>query len=644
MIASRCPGLPCPTRCWRRSSRSPAGPKAAVAAPATARPARHRRAGPGHAGGRPRRCRQERAAELVDRRGPSARARSPGCRSPPTTPIAAASGARSSAALAKATGDDAVAALAVSPREPMRMGLVAPALADALEGAEQPVVLVLDDFHEVIDAVHEDLERLVRFPPPALRLVIVTRADPPIGLGRLRLDGSLTEIRAADLSFSLDEADALFRALGVVLAPEDLATLWRRTEGWAAALRLAAVSLQHHPDAARLHRALRRHRRHDQRLPGQRGAGPPATRAARLPAAHLDRRDAERRARRRADRGDGRPRDAGATGARRRAHDAARRARHLASIPPVVRRAPARRAARAAPRRGRGAAPAGRDMARRARRRRRRPAPRGRGRRLGARGRPHDDPLVPHDDQRRDGRAAARSSRRCRAELVEASPELALAFGGCAARARRPRRRPAVPAPRRGRRGARTAGAPGRSSPPAEPRWASTKAACAAIRRPRSGPPASCSSAGRRPGERRPEQRRAVLRPRPARHRRALDRRPRRGDRASRAGPCRRRSTDGNDWTALAASAHLAMARAFRGELAARAAPRRRGRRARPSAAAGRGRSRRAPPTACRRPSAIQRGQREEAERLVGPRPRRHCTTRASARCARCTPSIARCC
>ena len=152
------------------------------------------------------------------------------------------------AALAKATGDDAVAALAVSPREPMRMSQVAPALADALAGAKQPVVLVLDDLHEVVDAVHEDLERLVRFPPPALRLVIVTRADPPIGLGRLRLDGRLTEIRAADLNFSLDETGALFGALGVVLAPEDLATLWRRTEGWAAALRLAAVSLVQHPD------------------------------------------------------------------------------------------------------------------------------------------------------------------------------------------------------------------------------------------------------------------------------------------------------------------------------------------------------------------------------------------------------------
>jgi LuxR family transcriptional regulator, maltose regulon positive regulatory protein len=151
-------------------------------------------------------------------------------------------------ALARATGDDAVGALAVSPREPMKMELVLPALVDALAGRRQPVVLVLDDFHQVIDTVDDDLARLVRFPPPALRLVIITRADPTIGLGRLRLDGSLTEIRVGDLAFTLDEASALFDALAIDLTADDLATLWQRTEGWAAALRLAAASLQQHPE------------------------------------------------------------------------------------------------------------------------------------------------------------------------------------------------------------------------------------------------------------------------------------------------------------------------------------------------------------------------------------------------------------
>jgi LuxR family maltose regulon positive regulatory protein len=151
-------------------------------------------------------------------------------------------------ALARATGDEAVAALAISPREPLDMEVVLPAVVGALFGRDEPVVLVLDDFHEVVDAIHDDIERLARFPPPALRLVIVTRADPSIGLGRLRLDGGLTEIRAADLAFTLDETRAMFAALGLALAAEDLATLWKRTEGWAAALRLAAVSLPHQAD------------------------------------------------------------------------------------------------------------------------------------------------------------------------------------------------------------------------------------------------------------------------------------------------------------------------------------------------------------------------------------------------------------
>ncbi|HEX6618044.1 MAG TPA: hypothetical protein VF024_00215, partial [Solirubrobacteraceae bacterium] len=133
----------------------------------------------------------------------------------------------------------------------MDMDLVLPALVDALDARDEPIVLVLDDLHQVADVVREDLERLVRYPPPALRLMLVTRADPPIGLGRLRLEGWLTEIRARDLAFTLDEAAALFDALDVPIAPAEVATLWRRTEGWSAALCLAAMSVRDHPEPER---------------------------------------------------------------------------------------------------------------------------------------------------------------------------------------------------------------------------------------------------------------------------------------------------------------------------------------------------------------------------------------------------------
>ena len=72
-----------------------------------------------------------------------------------------------------------------------------------------------------------------------------------LGLHRLRLEGELTEIRADDLRFSLPEAQALFAAGGVELAEPTLGMLYQRTEGWAAGLRLAALSLAGHPDPER---------------------------------------------------------------------------------------------------------------------------------------------------------------------------------------------------------------------------------------------------------------------------------------------------------------------------------------------------------------------------------------------------------
>src|ERR1700729_4313752 len=112
--------------------------------------------------------------------------------------------------------------------------------------------LVLDDVHELGSAeAQRQLELLLMRGPPELRFVLATRHDLRLGLHRLRLEGELTEIRTADLRFSLAEARALFGATGVELPEEALARLHGRTEGWAAGLRLAALSLAAHPDPER---------------------------------------------------------------------------------------------------------------------------------------------------------------------------------------------------------------------------------------------------------------------------------------------------------------------------------------------------------------------------------------------------------
>ncbi len=110
------------------------------------------------------------------------------------------------------------------------------------------MTLVIDDFQEAGATAQTDVGRLLRFPLAGLRLVLVTRADPQVGLSRLRMHGRLAEIRAGDLAFTCDEVAELLAAGGVGLPADDVTRLWRRTEGWAAALRLATVSLKGHPD------------------------------------------------------------------------------------------------------------------------------------------------------------------------------------------------------------------------------------------------------------------------------------------------------------------------------------------------------------------------------------------------------------
>ena len=121
-----------------------------------------------------------------------------------------------------------------------------------LGSLDDRIWLVIDDVHEQrsTEALRQ-LELLVMRAPAQLRFVLVTRHDLRLGLHRLRLQGELTEIRAAELRFTPQEARELFAAAGVVLPDLALALLVERTEGWAAGLRLAALSLAGHPDPAR---------------------------------------------------------------------------------------------------------------------------------------------------------------------------------------------------------------------------------------------------------------------------------------------------------------------------------------------------------------------------------------------------------
>lgn len=123
-------------------------------------------------------------------------------------------------------------------------------LLNELQALPHEVLLVLDDYH-VIDAreIHDGMSYLLDNLPHQVHLVLATRTDPPLALPRLRARGELVEVRSADLRFTLDEAAAyLAGPMGLTLTAADVATLAERTEGWAAALQLAGLSLQDRDD------------------------------------------------------------------------------------------------------------------------------------------------------------------------------------------------------------------------------------------------------------------------------------------------------------------------------------------------------------------------------------------------------------
>jgi LuxR family maltose regulon positive regulatory protein len=121
------------------------------------------------------------------------------------------------------------------------------------------LILVLDDYQQIHNLdVQQAVESLILHAPPNLHMVLATRLDPALPLSRLRVQKQITEVRAAELRFTVDEAALFFaRALGAPLADDTVRAFDERAEGWVAGLRLAALSLQDGADPSALALAFR---------------------------------------------------------------------------------------------------------------------------------------------------------------------------------------------------------------------------------------------------------------------------------------------------------------------------------------------------------------------------------------------------
>ena len=142
-------------------------------------------------------------------------------------------------------------AMLQGPRTPAPESIITP-LINAISRAPQPFLLVLDDYHVIKEQqIHDVMAFLLGHLPPSLHLVLCSRADPPLPMARLRGQGALNELRQGDLCFAAAETrELLNEQLGLGLTAEDLDRLNRRTEGWAAGLQLAALSLRQQEDPA----------------------------------------------------------------------------------------------------------------------------------------------------------------------------------------------------------------------------------------------------------------------------------------------------------------------------------------------------------------------------------------------------------
>ncbi len=114
---------------------------------------------------------------------------------------------------------------------------------------DTPLVLALDDYHHVSDPrIHEDMRFLLENLPPTVHVVVITRTDPPWPLSRWRVRGEMVDIRRQDLRWTPRETQVFLSSFDPGISVEDAATLARRSEGWPAALQMAGISLENHPD------------------------------------------------------------------------------------------------------------------------------------------------------------------------------------------------------------------------------------------------------------------------------------------------------------------------------------------------------------------------------------------------------------
>ena len=136
--------------------------------------------------------------------------------------------------------------------QPPNETAVTQTLLNQLADLNQSLSLVLDDYHVISNtAVHDALTILIDYLPPLIHLIITSREDPPLPLPRWRVRGQLTEIRADDLRFNTAEATDFFQqTMGLQLDEQVITSLESRTEGWAAGLQLAALSLPGQTDTA----------------------------------------------------------------------------------------------------------------------------------------------------------------------------------------------------------------------------------------------------------------------------------------------------------------------------------------------------------------------------------------------------------